>query len=120
MAIGAITLNGSMNLGNGARAYQASFAGDADYLTGGTLAADVLTALKLAIKTAELAATDTNVRGPENPTIFDVISGDCGQYEAYWSATGLKVLDGGDATRAEIALHADVSATTFNVSFITK
>jgi hypothetical protein len=120
MAIGTITIASTVDLGHGARLYKCSFAGDADYTTGGTPAADVLAALKLAIKTAELAASDTNVRGPENPTIFDVIGGDCGQYEAYWKTAGLKVLDGGHATRDEIAAHADVHLTTFNVTFITK
>ena len=120
MAIGTITIGSTVNLGNGARLYKTSFAGDADYVTGGTVAADVTAALILAIKTAELLATDTNVRGSMTPTVVDVIGGDCGQYEAYWSATGLKVLDGGHATRAEIAAHADVHLVTFNVTFITK
>lgn len=118
MAIGAITIADRFAMGDGAQYFKCSFAGDGAYPAGGTLGADVLTALKLAIKTAELAASDTNVRAPENPAIVAIVPGDCGQYVPCWVGGKLKVLDGGDATRTEAA--GDLSGTTFSLAFITQ
>jgi hypothetical protein len=100
--------------------YLCSFAGDGAYPTGGTVGADVLAALKLAIKTAELAAHDTNVRGPMDPTIIAVVPGDCGQYVPSWTGGKLKCLDGGHATWNEVGNGVNLSGTTFNLSFVTK
>jgi hypothetical protein len=96
--------------------YAASWDGDTDYPTGGTLAFTTL--LRDAIKAAALAASDRNVRGPETVTILDVQGGDCGVYQpAFVRATGaLKVLD---AAGAEAALHADLHATRFHALVVT-
>lgn len=120
MAIGTVTIASTVELPNGARLYHCSFAGDGAYPTGGTLAADVTAALVLAIKTAELAASDTLVRGPMTPTIIDLIPGDCGQYAPMWVTAGLKVRDGGHATWDEVTAAGDLSGTTFNVTLVTK
>lgn len=120
MAIGTITIASTLELANGARLYHCSFAGDGAYPTGGTLVADVLAKLMAAIKTAELAASDTLVRGVPTPTIIDVIPGDCGQYAPMWVTAGLKVRDGGHATWDEVTAAGDLSATTFNVTFVTQ
>lgn len=120
MAIGTITIASTLDLPSGARLYHCSFAGDGAYPTGGTLVANVLAALVLAIKTAELGASDTLVRGVMTPTIMDVIPGDCGQYVPMWVTAGLKVRDGGHATWDEVGAATDLSATTFNVTLVTK
>ena len=119
MAIGTITISNTVALPDGGMLYKCAFAGDGAYPTNGTLSAAIHTALKLAIKTAELAATDTNVRGPLNPTIVEIIGGDCGQYEPYWTAIGLKMLDGGSGTRAEVGNGVNLAGTTCNVTFVT-
>ena len=119
MAIGTITIVSRVDYGKGEKAFKCSFAGDGSYTTGGTPAAEVLAALKLAIKTAAAAAGDANVRAGENITIKEIIGGDCGQYEPYLTAAGdLKVLDGGHATRNEAGSGANLSGTTFNVTFL--
>ena len=120
MAIGAITIASTLELQDGARLYHCSFAGDGSYPTHGTTSAAVTAALVLDIKTAELAATDTNVRGVTNPTIMDVIPGDCGQYVPMWTAIGLKVRDGGHATWNEVGNGTNLAGTTFNVTFVAK
>jgi hypothetical protein len=118
MAIGTITIADRLQLGDGGQLLRCTFAGDVAYPTGGTLAAAVLTALKAALKTAEGLATDTNVRGPENPTIAAIIAGDCGKYVPTWVTAGLKVLDGGSATRAQVGNGVNLSGTTFTVTFL--
>lgn len=121
MAIGTITITARAEDTNGClKLFKCSFDGEDDYPAGGT--ADVQAALRTAIETAAGAATDKNVRGIENVTIVDVIPGDCGQYVPSWDyANGkLKVRDGGHATWDEVTAAADISATTFNVTFITK
>jgi hypothetical protein len=120
MAIGTITIASTLELPNGARLYHCAFAGDGAYPTNGTLAAAVTAALVLAIKTAELAATDTLVRGVLNPTIIDIIAGDCGQYIPMWTAVGLKMRDGGSGTLAEVGNGTNLAGTTCNVTFVTK
>lgn len=117
MAIGTITIIDTIEHDHGIAEYKCSFAGDDNYPTNGTLVANVKAALVLAIKTAELAKTDANVRATRDLTIYDIVGGDCGQYEPYWTAVGLKVLDGGSATRAEVANGVDLKATPFNVTF---
>jgi hypothetical protein len=117
MAIGTITINDTVEHGGGLADIKCTFAGDSSYPTNGTLVADVTTALELAIKTAELAKGDANVRASRDVTIYDIIGGDCGQYEPYWTAIGLKVLDGGSGTRAEVANGVDLKGTPFNVAF---
>lgn len=113
--IGAITIKAIRQL-DGGMDYAASFAGDGDYTTGGTLG--VQAALRDAIKTAALAAADRNVRGPEAVTVLDMVAGDCGVYHAAFDlATGaLKVRD---AAGAEVVAHTDLSGTTFNVLALT-
>ena len=120
MAQGTITIIDRVNLERGAKLIKCSFPGDTSYPTNGTLGADVLAALKAAIKAAAGAATDANVRGEEAVTIVDVIGGDCGQYEPYWVSGNLKVLDGGSGTRAEVGSGTGLNGTTFNVTFICK
>ncbi len=120
MAIGTITIGNTLALPDGGMLYKCSFAGDGAYPTHGTLSAAIHTALKLAIKTAEGLTTDTNVRGPLNPTIVDIIGGDCGQYVPMWTAVGLKVRDGGHATWNEVGNGTNLAGTTFNVTFVTK
>lgn len=117
MAIGTITIIDTVEHGGGLADIKCSFAGDDNYPTNGTTAAAVTTALELAIKTAELAKGDANVRASRDVTIYDIIGGDCGQYEPYWTSVGLKVLDGGSATRAEVANGVDLKGTPFNVTF---
>lgn len=117
MPIGTITIIDTVEHGGGLSDIKCSFAGDSAYPTNGTLVADVKAALVLAIKTAELAKGDANVRAPRDLTIYEVIGGDCGQYEPYWTAVGLKVLDGGHATRAEVGNGVDLKAIPFNVTF---
>jgi hypothetical protein len=118
MAIGTITIVNRVDFGKGEKNFKCTFDGDDNYPTGGTAGADVLAALKLAIKTAAAAAGDANVRGAEAVTIKEVIGSDCGQYEPYWASGKLKVLDGGSATRAEVANGTDLSGTSFGVTFI--
>jgi len=118
MAIGTMTIVNRVDFGKGEKNIKVSFAGDGAYTTGGTVGADVLAALQLAIKTAAGVATDANVRGAEAVTIKEVVCGDCGQYLASWTGGKLKVLDGGSATQAEVAGAVNLSGTTFNVTFI--
>jgi len=118
MAIGAMTIVNRVDYGKGEKNFKVSFAGDGAYPTGGTAGADVLAALRLAIKTAAGAAGDANVRGSEAVTIKEIIGSDCGQYEPYWVGGKLKVLDGGHATRNEVANGTNLAGTTFNVDFI--
>lgn len=120
MAIGTITILDTVEHGGGIADIKCSFAGDSAYPTGGTLVANVKAALVLAIKTAELAKGDANVRASRDLTIYDIVGGDCGQYEPYWVTAGLKVLDGGDAARAEVGNGTDLKAVTFNVTFKVK
>ena len=118
MSIGTITIVDRINLDGGHKLVKCSFDGDDAYPTGGTTAANVEAALKLAIKTAAAAADDANVRAVENLSIVDVIAGDCGQYVPSWTSSKLKVRDGGSATWAEASNEGDLSGTTFNVTFI--
>lgn len=119
MAIGTITVVSYMAGEPGEALIKCSFVGDDAYPTGGTLKADIQTAL-LAAWTAEVAAaTDKNVRGVKITTIKDVIRGECGQYVPIWdAAVGLKVRDGGSATLAEVGNGTDLKGTTFNATFI--
>jgi hypothetical protein len=118
MAIGTITIASRLELGDGNKMFKCTFAGDGNYPTNGTLNADVTAALQLAIKTAAAAAGDANVRAIEDVTILDVIQGDCGQYVPCWTAVGLKVLDGGHATRDEVGNGTNLAGTTFGVTFV--
>lgn len=120
MPIGTVTIVAAVPLPTGEQVIKCSFAGDDDYATGGTAGADVEAAVVAALLTAALAATDANIQASSDLTIFDVVPGDCGQYVPSWTGGDLKVLDGGDVARAEVALHADLSGTTFNVSFVCK
>lgn len=120
MAQGTITIIDMVELGGGVAEIKASFPGDTAYPTNGTLAANVSAALELAVKTLELAKGDANVRAPRDITIYDVVHGDCGQYVPVWTAVGLKVLDGGHATRDEVANGVALNGTTMNVLFKVK
>ena len=97
-----------------------SFAGDTSYPTGGT--ADFTASVVAAVKAANAAKSDANVRGRENLTVLYVIDNDCGQYVPFFDATNdkLKVLDGGSATRAEVANEEALNGTTFNVIVVCK
>jgi hypothetical protein len=117
MAIGTITILDTVEHGGGLAEIKCSFAGDSAYPTGGTLVANVKAALELAIKTAELAKGDANVRGTRDVTIYGIEASDCGAYKPEWVAAGLKVRDGGHATVDEIANGVDLKATTFYVTF---
>ena len=118
MAIGTITIVSRLDFGKGEKNFKCSFAGDASYPTGGTAGADVLAALKLAIKTAAAAAGDANVRAIEGVTIKEILPGDCGQYVPSWTSGKLKVRDGGHATWNEVGNGTNLSGTAFNVTFI--
>lgn len=119
MAQGVITIGTVVALPQGASLIKCSFPGDTAYPTGGTLKADVEAALATAIATVVAAATDKNVRGLSNPTVVDLIPGDCGQYVPMWdSAVGLKVRDGGHATVDEVGNGTDLHGTTFNVTLV--
>ena len=97
-----------------------SFAGDTSYPTGGT--EDFTASVVAAVKTANAAKGDANVRGSENLTVLYVIDNGCGQYVPFFDAANdkLKVLDGGSATRAEVANTTPLNGTTFNVIVVCK
>ncbi len=119
MAIGTITIKSKVVLNSrGAQIIYVSFAGDSDYHTGGTLAAEINAALKTALVAEVAAAGDKLVRGVQTPTIVGVKAGNCGQYMPVWATAGLKVLNGGSATRAEASNHGNLSTTTFNLGFV--
>lgn len=118
MAQGTITIVSRLDYGKGEKIFKCSFPGDTSYPTGGTAGADVLAALKTAIKTAAAAAGDANVRGIEGVTIKEIIPGDCGQYVPSWTGGKLKVRDGGHATWDEVANTTALNGTTFNVTFL--
>lgn len=118
MSIGTMTIVDRLSLEDGHKLVKCSFDGDDAYPTGGTLKAAVEAALNLAIKTANLAEDDANVRGAEDLSIVEIIAGDCGQYVPSWTSSKLKVRDGGSATWAEASNEGDLSGTTFNVTFI--
>lgn len=120
MAIGTVTIVAVAPLPTGEQVLKVAFAGDDDYPTGGTVGADITSAVETAIATAAGLATDANIKAGQELTVVEVIAGDCGQYVPTWTGGKLKVLDGGDAARAEAANHADLSGTTFNVSLVCK
>lgn len=115
MALGAITIDKVVELKGGAKLVRCHFAGDGDYRTGGTATFKEL--LQDAIELAAAGAGDANIRGRESVTPIAVTPQNCGQYvPSYASATDkLFVQDGGSATLAEAADHANLAGTTFNV-----
>lgn len=109
MSIDTIALAGQQGMHSTSRpqfTYRVSFAGDDDYTTGGT--PDFVAALQ-----AEL----TELQGK---TVVDVRqAGPCGGYLCSWDrandAFQVRQCAGAGAPAAEVAAHADLHATTFEV-----
>lgn len=116
MSLGTMTIIATAATPDG-KLYAVSFPGDSDYHAGGS--ADLQTALQLAIKTANLAARDANVRGPEAVTIRGVVPNDCGAtYTCFYDPAASKlVVRGWDG--AQPGDHTDLKATTFKVTILT-
>lgn len=94
-----------------------SFLGDDGYPAGGTPNFNAY--VRAAIKAAADAASDKNVRGLEQVSVIEVVSGNCGAYQASYDIDDDKLYvqnmsDGAEAT------PGDLSSTTFNVTAITK
>ena len=118
MALGTPTIVSETNDGGRGRMIRMQFAGDTATPAGGTL--EFQKFVRDAIKARNAAASDKNVRGPENVEVVDIIAGDCGQYiPQYLKATdALFIRDGGSATWAEKT--GNLSGETFNVTVICK
>lgn len=119
MTLGTGTIKSRRNVDGGVE-LRIQFAGDTSYPTGGT--ADFADYVNAIIATAAAAATDTNVRGPENLQIVDIVGGDCGQYVPFYDIDNDKlfVRDGGHATRDEVANTTALNGTPFNVTCVCK
>lgn len=93
-----------------------SFSGDNAYPAGGT--PDFQAFLQSIIAAVAAAATDKNVRGPENVEIIEIIAGECGVLIPRYDKANdkLKVFD---EALVENAVP-DISGTTFNVTCMCK